>query len=55
MMNIASGKDPEQRPHLVLGLYTDPALVESGGAMTAPVLVKDLQRTAIKSNLPDFD
>lgn len=54
MMNIALGKDPEQRPHLVLGLYTDPALVESGGTMTAPVLVKDLQRTAIKSNLPDL-
>ncbi len=54
MMNIALGKDPQQRPHLVLGLYTDPALVESGGTMTAPVLVKDLQRTAIKSNLPDL-
>ncbi len=54
MINIALGKDPEQRPHLVLGLYTDPALVESGGTMTAPVLVKDLKRTAIKNNLPDL-
>ena len=49
MMNIALGADPKQLPHLVLGLYTDPKLVESAGQMTAEVLIKDLTRTSVKA------
>lgn len=49
MMNIALGADPAQLPHLVLGLYTDPKLVESAGQMTAEVLIKDITRTSVKA------
>jgi len=49
MMNIALGADPKQLPHLVLGLYTDPKLVESAGQMTAEVLIKDITRTSVKA------
>lgn len=49
MMNIALGTDPKQLPHLVLGLYTDPKLVESAGQMTAEVLIKDITRTSVKA------
>lgn len=46
MMNVGLGQDPKQLPHLVLGLYTDPKLVESRGQMTAEVLIKDAARTS---------
>jgi len=49
MMNIALGADPVQLPHLVLGLYTDPKLVESVGQMTAEVLIKDITKTSVKA------
>ena len=49
MMNIALGADPKQLPHLVLGLYTDPKLVESAGQMTAEVLIKDITRTSVRA------
>ena len=38
MINVGLGKNPKQPAHLVMGLYSDPALVKSGGQMTAPVL-----------------
>lgn len=49
MMNIALGVDPQQLPHLVLGLYTNPKLVASEGQMTAEVLIKDLEHTSVKA------
>ena len=38
MINVGLDKDKRQPAHLVMGLYTDPALLESMGQMTAPVL-----------------
>lgn len=38
MINIGLGRDPNQSPHLVMGLWTDPKLVKSNGKMEAPVL-----------------
>ena len=38
MINVGLGKNPKQPAHLVMGLYTNPALVESMGQMAAPVL-----------------
>jgi len=48
MMNVALGADPKQAPHLVLGLYTNPKLIESEGKMPAEVLIKDIESTSIK-------
>ena len=38
MINVGLDKDKRQPAHLVMGLYTDPALLKSMGQMTAPVL-----------------
>ena len=38
MINVGMGKNPKQPAHLVMGLYSDPALAESKGQMAAPVL-----------------
>ena len=38
MINVGMGKNPKQPAHLVMGLYSDPALSESKGQMAAPVL-----------------
>ncbi len=38
MINIGLGRDPNQPPHLVMGLWTDPKLVKSNGKLNAPVL-----------------
>ena len=38
MINVGLGRDPTQPPHLVMGLWTNPKLVQSNGKMDAPVL-----------------
>lgn len=38
MINVGLGKNPKQPAHLVMGLYSNPALIESQGQMAAPVL-----------------
>ena len=50
MINIGLGRDPNQSPHLVMGLWTDPKLVKSNGKMDAPVLksLQEIQTTAVQ-------
>jgi hypothetical protein len=51
MINVGLGNDPSQPAHLVMGLYTDPDLVQSEGQMTAPVL-KTIAVQKSKSKAP---
>ena len=49
MINVGLGRDPNQPEHLVMGLYTNPKLVESNGQMAAPVL-KTIKAKSVKTN-----
>lgn len=53
MINVGLGKDKNQPAHLVMGLYTNPALLESGGQMTAPVLRTDKPQTTRPVSKPN--
>lgn len=53
MINVALDKDKRQPAHLVMGLYTDPALLKSMGQMTAPVLQTVKPQTTRPASKPN--